>query len=71
LVEPQGALFSRLAAFAFLKRGSGPGAKEKPMLKEINIHVGAVDVGSESLHAAVYNGPVRVFRTFTSDLHRC
>ncbi len=40
------------------------------MLKEINIHVGAVDVGSERLHAAVYGGPTRVFSTFTSDLHK-
>ena len=40
------------------------------MLKEVNIHVGAVDVGSERLHAAVYGGPTRVFSTFTSDLHK-
>lgn len=38
------------------------------MLKEINIHAGAVDVGSETFHAAVYDGPVKVFGTFTSDL---
>lgn len=39
------------------------------MLKEINVHAGAVDVGSESLHAAVYNGPVKVFSSFTGDLY--
>ena len=38
------------------------------MMEEINVHAGAVDVGSEFLHAAVYNGPVRVFKTFTSDV---
>lgn len=38
------------------------------MMEEINIHAGAVDVGSELLHAAVYNGPVRVFKTFTSEV---
>jgi transposase len=43
--------------------------QEKSMLKEINLHAGAVDVGSETLHAAVYNGPVKVFKTFTSDLY--
>lgn len=40
------------------------------MLKELNIHVGAIDVGSERLHAAVYDGPTRVFSTFTSDLQK-
>jgi transposase len=40
------------------------------MLKEINVHAGAIDVGSERLHAAVYAGPVAVFSTFTSDLQR-
>jgi len=40
------------------------------MLKEINIHVGAIDVGSECLHVAIYNGPVRVFRTFTCELYQ-
>jgi transposase len=38
------------------------------MLKEINPHAGAVDVGSEHFHAAVYEGPVQVFGTFTRDL---
>jgi len=38
------------------------------MLKEINIHAGAVDVGSETFHAAVYDGPMQVFGTFTRDL---
>lgn len=40
------------------------------MLKEVNVHTGAIDVGSERLHAAVYGGPTRVFSTFTSDLHK-
>jgi transposase len=39
------------------------------MLKTINIHAGAMDVGSEHLHVAVYNGPTRVFGTFTSQLY--
>src|SRR5688572_6744246 len=39
------------------------------MLKEINVHAGAVDVGSEFLHAAVYNGPLQVFSTFTGQLY--
>ncbi len=39
------------------------------MLKEINIHAGAVYVGSETFHAAVYDGPMQVFRTFTRDLN--
>ncbi|MGZ8899684.1 MAG: IS110 family RNA-guided transposase [Limisphaerales bacterium] len=39
------------------------------MLKEMNVHVGAIDVGSERLHAAVYGGETRVFSTFTSELH--
>ena len=39
------------------------------MLKEINVHAAAVDVGSECLHAAVYNGPVKVFSSFTADLY--
>jgi transposase len=38
------------------------------MLKEINTHAGAVDVGSETFHAAVYAGPMKVFGTFTRDL---
>ena len=38
------------------------------MLKEINLHAGAVDIGSENFHAAVYGGAVRVFGTFTRDL---
>ena len=38
------------------------------MLKEINIHAGAVDVGSETFHAAVYDGPMKVWGTFTRDL---
>jgi transposase len=38
------------------------------MLKEINPHAGAVDVGSENFHAAVYAGTVKVFGTFTRDL---
>lgn len=38
------------------------------MLKEINPHAGAVDVGSETFHAAVYEGPTKVFGTFTCDL---
>jgi transposase len=38
------------------------------MLKEINPHAGAVDVGSENFHAAVYGGPLKVFGTFTRDL---
>jgi len=38
------------------------------MLKEINIHAGAVEVGSETFHAAVYGGPRKVFGTFASDL---
>jgi transposase len=38
------------------------------MLKEINPHAGAVDVGSENFHAAVYEGPLKVFGTFTRDL---
>jgi transposase len=40
------------------------------MLAQINAHAGAVDVGSESFHAAVYAGPVKVFGTFTRDLQR-
>ncbi len=40
------------------------------MLKEMNVHVGAIDVGSERLHAAVYGGPTHVFATFTSELQR-
>ena len=39
------------------------------MLKEINVHVGAVDVGSEFLHAAVYDGPLKVFSTFTGQVY--
>jgi transposase len=39
------------------------------MLKEINPHAGAVDVGSETFHVAVYGGPTKVFGTFTCDLH--
>lgn len=38
------------------------------MLKEINPRAGAVDVGSETFHAAVYGGEVKVFATFTRDL---
>jgi len=38
------------------------------MLKEINAHAGAVDVGSENFHAAVYGGAIKVFGTFTRDL---
>ena len=38
------------------------------MLKEINVHAGAVDVGSEKFHVAVYAGPMKVFGTFTRDL---
>lgn len=38
------------------------------MLQEINTHAGAVDVGSETFHAAVYAGPLKVFGTFTRDL---
>lgn len=38
------------------------------MLKEINTHAGAVDVGSETFHAAVYAGSMKVFGTFTRDL---
>jgi transposase len=38
------------------------------MLKEINPHAGAVDVGSETFHAAVYDGSMKVFGTFTRDL---
>jgi hypothetical protein len=38
------------------------------MLKEINAHAGAVNVGSETFHAAVYAGPMKVFGTFTRDL---
>src|SRR5262249_20742033 len=41
-----------------------------PMLREINPHAGAVDVGSEHFHAAVYGGPLEVFGTFTRDLER-
>jgi transposase len=63
-----GLRFSRLAAFAD-ERGLGPQSKEKNMLKEINVHAAAVDIGSEELHAAVYNGPVKVFKSFTSDLY--
>lgn len=40
------------------------------MLKEINPHAGAVDVGSESFHSAVHGGPVKVFGTLTRDLQR-
>lgn len=40
------------------------------MLKEINPHAGAVDVGSEQFHAAVYAGQVKVFGTFTADLQK-
>jgi len=39
------------------------------MLKEINVHAGAVDVGSEYMHVAVYNGPTKVFTTMTSQLY--
>ncbi len=39
-----------------------------PMLKQINPHAGAVDVGSENFHAAVYQGEMKVFGTFTRDL---
>ena len=39
------------------------------MLKEINLHAGAVDVGSEYMHVAVYNGPTTVFTTMTSQLY--
>jgi len=38
------------------------------MLPEINPHAGAVDVGSENFHAAVYAGEVKVFGTFTCEL---
>ena len=40
------------------------------MLKEINVHAGAVDVGSESFAVAVYGGGARIFGTFTCDLQR-
>src|SRR5262249_23320189 len=40
------------------------------MLQEINPHAGAVDVGSEHFHAAVYGGPMEIFGTFTRDLER-
>ena len=40
------------------------------MLNQINPQAGAVDVGSESLHVAVSNGPTRVFKTFTSELYQ-
>lgn len=40
------------------------------MLKEINPHAGAVDLGSENFHAAVYAGVVRVFGTFTCELQK-
>lgn len=39
------------------------------MLKEINVHAGAVDVGSEYMHVAVYSGPTKVFTTMTSQLY--
>src|SRR5262245_44818515 len=39
------------------------------MLKEINVHVGAVAVGSEYMHVAGYNGPVNMFTTMTSQLY--
>jgi transposase len=38
------------------------------MLQEINPHAGALDVGSETFHAAVYDGPMKIFGTFTRDL---
>lgn len=39
------------------------------MLQTINPHAAAIDVGSERLHVAVVNAPVRVFDTFTESLH--
>src|SRR2546428_4379122 len=48
-----------------------PTTKDYPiMLREINPHAGAVDVGSENFYAAVYGGPVQVFGTFTRDLQQ-
>jgi hypothetical protein len=39
------------------------------MLKAINLHAGAVDVGSEYMPVAVYNGPTTVFTTMPAPLH--
>jgi transposase len=43
---------------------------EDIMMDQINLHAGAVDVGSELLYTAVHGGPVQVFKTFTADLHK-
>jgi len=38
------------------------------MLRTLNPHAAGIDVGSEQLHVAVVNQPVRVFDTFTDSL---
>lgn len=40
------------------------------MINQINSNAGGVDVGSESLYAAVHGGPVEVFKAFTADLYK-
>jgi transposase len=39
-------------------------------MEVIHPHAGGIDVGSEKMHVAVADGPVRVFETFTSALYQ-